>query len=139
MSIVETENKKGQKWSRSKTPVEVVSDKLIMFLEGLPTSNSSKQIDHPKYTSLKKGTVVLDQILQNYFNDSLLHVICENCSSHGSESIKSTFTMSRHIKEPPIVWRFSSKEEVMIAQILWLQKNSSSCYTFWIYVQKTIK
>ena len=75
-----------------------------MFLEGLPTSNFSRQIDHPKYTSLKKGTVVLDQILQNYFNDSLLHdVICENCSSHSSESIKSTFTVSRHIKEPPTV------------------------------------
>ena len=87
-----------------KTPVEVRSDKLIMFLEGLPPSNLSRQIDHPKYTSMKQGTVVLDEILQNYFNDSLLHnVICENCSSHGSESIKSTFTVSRHIKEPQTV------------------------------------
>ena len=59
------------KCSKLKTPVEVVSDKLIMFLEGLPTSNLSRQIDHQKYTSLKKGTVVLDQMLQNYFNDSL--------------------------------------------------------------------
>ena len=75
-----------------------------MFLEGLPTSNSSRQIDHPEYPSLKKGTVVLDVILQNNFNDSLLHdVICENCSSHGSESIKSTLTVPRHIKEPPTV------------------------------------
>ena len=32
LSIVEIENKKCQKCSRSKTPVEVVSDKLIMFL-----------------------------------------------------------------------------------------------------------
>ena len=46
----------------------------------------------------------MDQILQNYFNDSLLHdVIYEKCSSHGSESIKSTFTVSRHMKEPPTV------------------------------------
>ena len=30
-------------------------------------------------------------------------MICKNCSSHGSESIKSTFTVSRHIKEPPKV------------------------------------
>ena len=30
-------------------------------------------------------------------------MICENCSSLGSESIKSTFTVSRHKKEPPIV------------------------------------
>ena len=75
-----------------------------MFLEGLHNSNESRQIDHPKNTSIKKGTVVLDQILHNYFNDSLLHdVICENCSSLGSESMKSTLTVSRHIKEPPTV------------------------------------
>ena len=87
------------KCSKLKTPVEVVSDKLIMFNEAFPASNSSRQIDHPKYTSLKKGTVVLDQMLHNYFNDSLLHdLISENCSSQGSESIKSTFTVSRHIK-----------------------------------------
>ena len=104
LRIVEIENKKCQKCSKLKTPVEVVSDKLIKFLEGLPTSNSSRKIDHTKYTSLKKGTVVLDQMLQNYFKDSLLHnVICENCSSDGSESIKSTFTVSRYIKEPPAV------------------------------------
>ena len=104
MSIVEIENKKCQICSRLKTPVKVVSDKLIMFLERLPTSNKSRQIDHTKYTSIKKGTVVLDQILHNYFNDSLLHdVICENCSSLVSKSIKSTFTVSRHIKEPPTV------------------------------------
>ena len=30
-------------------------------------------------------------------------MICENCSSIGSESIESTFTVSRHIKEPPTV------------------------------------
>ena len=86
LSIVEIENKKCQRCSKLKTPVELISDKLVMFLEGLPTSNSSRQIYHPKYTSLKKGTVVLDQMLQNYFNDSLLHdVICKNCSSHDSE------------------------------------------------------
>ena len=86
--IVEIENKKCRQCSRSKTPFKVVSDKLIMFLEGLPTSNKSRQIDHPKYTSIKKGTVVLDQILHNYFKYSLLHdVICDNCSSLGSESI----------------------------------------------------
>ena len=102
--MVEIENTKCQKCSKLKTTVEVISDKLIMFVDGLPTSNLSRQIDHTKYTSLTKGTVVLDEMLQNYFNDSLLHdVICENCSSHGSESIKSTFTVSRHIEEPPTV------------------------------------
>ena len=30
-------------------------------------------------------------------------VICENCSSGSAESIKSTFTMSRDLKEPPSV------------------------------------
>ena len=82
-----------------KTPVEVVSDKLIMFLEGIPTSNEYRPIDHTKYTSIKKGTVVLNEIFQNYFNDSLLHnMICDNCSSLGSKSIKLTCTVSRHIK-----------------------------------------
>ena len=79
LSIVEIENKICQICSNLKTPVELISDKMIMSLEGLPTSNSSRQIEHPKYTSLKRGTVVLDEILQNYFNDLLLHdVICEN-------------------------------------------------------------
>ena len=65
------------KGSKLKTPVEVVYDKMIMFLGGLPTSNLSMQLYHPKYTSLKNGTVVLDKMLQYYFNDSLLHdVIC---------------------------------------------------------------
>ena len=89
LSIIEIENIKCQIFSKLKPPVEVTSDKLIMFLEGLPTSNSSRQIDHPKCTTLTKGTVVLDEMLQNYFNDSLLHnVICENCSSDGYGSIK---------------------------------------------------
>ena len=104
MSIVEIENRKCQICSRLKTPVEVVSDKLIMFLDVLRTSNKSRQIDHPKYTSIKKGAVVLDHILHNYFDGSLLQdMICEKISSLGSESIKSTFTVSRHIKEPPTV------------------------------------
>ena len=87
-----------------KPPVEVISDKLIKFLEGLPTSNSPRQIYHPKCTTLTKDTVVLDVMLQNYFKDSFLDdVICENCSSGGSESIKSTLSVSRYIKEPPAV------------------------------------
>ena len=63
LSIVEIENKKCRICSRLKTPVEVVSDKLIMFLEGIPTSNEYRPIDHTKYTSIKKGTVVLDDRL----------------------------------------------------------------------------
>ena len=51
LSIVEIENKKFQKFSKLKTPVEVVSDKLIMFLEGIPTSNEYRQIDHTKCTA----------------------------------------------------------------------------------------
>ena len=44
----------------------------------------------------------MDEIFQKYFDDSLLHnVLCDNCSSDGSKSIKSTLTVSRHIKEPP--------------------------------------
>ena len=64
----------------------------------------SRKIDYPKCTTLTKGTVVLDEILHNYFKDLLLHdVICENCSSDGFKSIKSTFTVSIYIKESPIV------------------------------------
>ena len=75
-----------------------------MFLEGLPTSNSYRQIDHPKCTIITKGTVVLDVMLQNYFKDSLLNdVICEKKLSDSYESIKSTFTVSRNIQEPPTV------------------------------------
>ena len=99
LSIIEIENKKCQKWSKLKTPVKVICDKLIMVLEGVPNSNEYRPIDHPKYTFIKKGTVVLDEIFQKYFDDSLLHdVLCDNCSPIGSKSIKSTFTVSRHIK-----------------------------------------
>ena len=62
LSIIEIENKKCEKCSKLKTPVKVVSDKLIMFLDGMPTSNEYRPIDHTKYTSIKKGTVVLDEI-----------------------------------------------------------------------------
>ena len=59
---------------------------------------------HPKCTILANDTVVLDVIFQNYFQESLLeNVICENCSSGSSESIKPTFIVSRHLKEPPSV------------------------------------
>ena len=45
-------------------------------------------------------------MLHNYFKDLFLdHVICENFSSGGSESIKSTFTVSRYLKKPPSVLR----------------------------------
>ena len=104
MSIVETENKIFQRCSKLKTPVEVIPDKLIMFLEGLPTSNSPRKIDNPECTILTKVTVVMDVILQKYFKDSFLDdVICEIFSSGGSESIKSTFTVSRYLKKPPSV------------------------------------
>ena len=94
-------NKICQRCSKLKTPVELVSDKLIMSLERLPTSNSSRQIDHPKCTTLTKGTVVLGVTLQNYFKVLLLHdVICEIFSSGGYESIKSTFTVSRYLNNP---------------------------------------
>ena len=124
LNILEIENKKCQKCSKSKTPVEVVSDELIIFLEELPTSNLSRQIDHPKYTSIKKGTFVLDQILQNYFNDSLLHnVICEKISSHVSESIQSTFTVSRYIKEPPTVLKILFQRDSYDSTTLVATKN----------------
>ena len=87
-----------------KQPAEVISDKLMIIIEVLPSSDSPRQIDHPKYTTLTKDTVVLDVMLQNYFKNSFLDdVICENCSSGGFESIKSTLTMSIYLKKPPSV------------------------------------
>ena len=75
---------------------------MIMSLERLPTSNSPRKIDHPKCTILANDTVVFDFIFHNYFQESLLEdVICENCSSGSSVSIKSTFTVSIYLKEPP--------------------------------------
>ena len=104
MRLVEIENKKFHSCSKFKTPVELVIDKLIMSLDGLHDSNSPRQIDHPKCTILANDTVVLDVIFHNYFQELLLEdVICENCSSGSSESIKSTFTVSRYLKEPPSV------------------------------------
>ena len=82
-----------------KTPVELVTDKLIMSLDGLQTSNLPRQIDHPKCTILENDTVVLDVIFHNYFQKSLLEdVICEIFSSGSFESIKSTFTVSIYLK-----------------------------------------
>ena len=75
-----------------------------MSLDGLHTSNSPRQINHPKCTILENDIVVLDVIFQNYFKESLLKdIICENCSSGSSESIESTFTVSIYLKEPPSV------------------------------------
>ena len=42
----------------------------------------------------------ITEIFQGLILDN---VICENCSSGGSESIKSIFTVSRYLKEPPSV------------------------------------
>ena len=79
-------------------------DKLIMDLEGFPTSNSPRQIDNPKCTILTKDTVVLDVVVQNYFKDSFLdNIICENCSSGGYESTKSPLPVSINLKKPPSV------------------------------------
>ena len=75
-----------------------------MSLDGLHTSNSPRQIDHPKCTILEKDTIVLDDIFHNYSKESLFEdVICENCSSGSSEPIKETFTVCRNLKEPPSV------------------------------------
>ena len=70
-----------------------------MSLDGLHTFNPPRQIDQPKCTILANETVVLDVIFQNNFQESLLEdVICDFFSSGSSESIKSTFTVSRYLK-----------------------------------------
>ena len=50
-----------------RTPVELVTDELIISFDGLHISNSPRQIYHPKFTILAKDIVVLDIIFQNYF------------------------------------------------------------------------
>ena len=83
-----------------------------MSLDGLHTSNLPRQIDHPKFTILANDTVVLDVIFQNYFQESLLEdVICENCSSGSSESIKPTLTVSIYLKEPPSFFKIIFQRE----------------------------
>ena len=64
LSIVEIDNKNCDKCSKWKTPIELVSDKLIMSLDGLHTYNSPKKIYHPKYTTLANDTIVLDVMFQ---------------------------------------------------------------------------
>ena len=97
LSIVEIDNKQCHRCSNMKPHFEVIFNKLIMFLEVLPNSNLCRQIDHPKYTTLTKDAFVLDLMLQNYFKD--YDVICENCSSGGSDSIKLTFTVSIYLNK----------------------------------------
>ena len=46
-----------------KAPAEAIYDKLIMIIEGLPTSDLPGQIYHPKFTTLTKDTVLLDVML----------------------------------------------------------------------------
>ena len=75
-----------------------------MSLDGLQTSNLPRKMDHTKCAILANDPIVLDFIFHNYFQEQFLEdVICEMFSSGSSESIKSTFTVSRYLKEPPSV------------------------------------
>ena len=79
------------KW---KTPIELVFDKLIISLDGINSSNSPRQTDYPKYTTLATDTIALNDTFQNYFKESFFgDVICENCCSVSSETRQATFTL----------------------------------------------
>ena len=54
LRIIEIENKKCHICYNTKTPIELVSDKLIMSPDGFNSPNSPWQIDHPNYTHLSK-------------------------------------------------------------------------------------
>ena len=98
LSIIEIKNKKCQICSKGKTPIELFYDKCIMSLDGLHTSDSPRQIDHPKCTISARDTIVLDENVNNYFKESLFeNFICEYCSSGSSDSIKKTFTLCRNL------------------------------------------
>ena len=91
-----------------KTPIELVTDKLIISFDGLHTSNLPRQMDHPRFTILANYTVVLDVISRNYFQEILLEdVICKNGSSGSSESIKLTFIVSMKLREPHSVLKIT--------------------------------
>ena len=66
-SIVGIDNKRYNICYKLKTPVELVTDKLSMYLDGLHTFNPRRQIDYPKCTILEKDTVVLDVIFHTDF------------------------------------------------------------------------
>ena len=53
-----------------------------MSIDGLNGSNLQSHIDHPKYTTLAKSTITLDDVFQHYFKKSFIEDgICEDCSS----------------------------------------------------------
>ena len=98
MIINEIENKKCHICHNTKTPIELVSDKVIMYIHELNSPNSSRQIDHPNYISLSKKAIKLDDIFEKYFKKILIEdVICKNCSLVHSEE-KPTFTVWIHLK-----------------------------------------
>ena len=67
-----------------------------MSLDGLYSSKSLRQIDHPKYTKLGTYTITLDDIFQYYFKESFFEdVICETCSLFSSEAGKKNHILRR--------------------------------------------
>ena len=72
-----------------------------MSLDGLNSSNSPSEIDHPKYTTLATDTITLNNTFQKYFKESFFaNVIYECFSSVSSQTRKTTFTVCSHLKEP---------------------------------------
>ena len=91
-----------KKW---RTPIELVTDKVIMPLDGLNISDSPSQIYHPKYTKLETGTIALDDIFHHYLKDSFFEdIIYKNCSSISSETRKATFTVWINFKPSTLVF-----------------------------------
>ena len=61
-----------KKW---KTPIGLVTNKLIIYLNGLNISNLPRQIDNPKYTALATVTITLDDMFRHYFKDSFMKML----------------------------------------------------------------
>ena len=55
LSIIEIENKKCHICYNTKTPIKLVSYKLIISLDGLNSPDSPRKFGHPNYTSLSKN------------------------------------------------------------------------------------
>ena len=54
-----------------KVTIESVTDKLIISIVRLKSSNPKIKIDHPKYPESAKKTIILDHCFDNYLNKSL--------------------------------------------------------------------
>ena len=93
-------------WKKWKLSIESVSAKLIISVDLLKSPNPWRLIEHLEYNILAKNTITLDDIFWYYFKKSFIEdVICDHCSYVESETIITTFTVWRNLKELTSVFK----------------------------------